>query len=66
MNFSAFGGPFSGIHQFAAKFTHPDNSQSGTFSNVTNNMQQDLHGNRYNTNANNFNQNHGSGWSNNI
>lgn len=32
MNFSAFGGPFSGIHQFAAKF----GSNDGAFTSTTN------------------------------
>lgn len=55
MNFSAFGGPFSGIHQFAAKFGHHD-TQTGAFS-TTNGMTQDIHGNRYHTNGNHFAQN---------
>lgn len=60
MNFSAFGGPFSGIHQFAAKFGH--DAQSGAFSSATSGMStQDVHGNRYHTNTNHFNQNSTSG-----
>lgn len=58
MNFSAFGGPFSGIHQFAAKFGH--DTQSGPFSSASG-MTQDVHGNRYHTNTNHFNQNTTSG-----
>ena len=51
MNFSAFGGPFSGIHQFAAKFSHND----GAF---TSPVQQDNHLNRYHSNTtNHYNQN---------
>uniref|UniRef100_A0A182KHX8 Uncharacterized protein n=1 Tax=Anopheles christyi TaxID=43041 RepID=A0A182KHX8_9DIPT len=30
MNFSAFGGPFSGIHQFAAKFGSNDGAFTST------------------------------------
>lgn len=60
MNFSAFGGPFSGIHQFAAKFGH--DAQTGAFTS-TGGMNQDVHGNRYHTNTNHFNQNTTSGWS---
>lgn len=52
MNFSAFGGPFSGIHQFAAKFGH--DAQTGAFTTATSGT-QDVHGNRYHTNH--FNQN---------
>lgn len=60
MNFSAFGGPFSGIHQFAAKFGH--DTQSGPFSSTTSGMNsQDMHGNRYHTTTNHFNQNSTSG-----
>lgn len=61
MNFSAFGGPFSGIHQFAAKFGH--DSQNGPFSSsATSGMNsQDVHGNRYHTASNHFNQNSTSG-----
>lgn len=60
MNFSAFGGPFSGIHQFAAKFGH--DSQNGPFSSATSGMNsQDVHGNRYHTTSNHFNQNSTSG-----
>lgn len=60
MNFSAFGGPFSGIHQFAAKFGH--DAQSGPFSSSTTGMNsQDVHGNRYHTASNHFNQNSTSG-----
>ncbi|XP_055326626.1 zinc finger protein 347 isoform X2 [Sitodiplosis mosellana] len=60
MNFSAFGGPFSGIHQFAAKFGH--DTQSGPFSSATSGMNsQDVHGNRYHTTTNHFNQNSTSG-----
>lgn len=58
MNFSAFGGPFSGIHQFAAKFGH--DAQAGAFSSAGG-MNQDVHGNRYHSNANHFNQNTTSG-----
>lgn len=58
MNFSAFGGPFSGIHQFAAKFGH--DTQSGAFS-AASGMTQDVHGNRYHANTNHFNQNSTSG-----
>ena len=57
MNFSAFGGPFSGIHQFAAKFGH--DAQAGAFSTATGG--QDVHGNRYHTNTNHFNQSPGTG-----
>lgn len=60
MNFSAFGGPFSGIHQFAAKFGH--DAQNGPFSSSSTGMNtQDVHGNRYHTNTNHFNQNSTSG-----
>lgn len=60
MNFSAFGGPFSGIHQFAAKFGH--DTQNGPFSSATSGMNtQDVHSNRYHTNTNHFNQNSTSG-----
>lgn len=60
MNFSAFGGPFSGIHQFAAKFGH--DTQSGPFSSSTSGMNsQDVHGNRYHATSNHFNQNSTSG-----
>lgn len=55
MNFS-FGGPFSGIHQFAAKFGH--DAQTGAF--TTGAGGQD-HTNRYHTNTNHFNQNSTSG-----
>lgn len=58
MNFSAFGGPFSGIHQFAAKFGH--DTQSGPFSSANSMNTQDVHGNRYHT-TNHFNQNSTSG-----
>ncbi|XP_064548282.1 transcription factor che-1 isoform X1 [Drosophila montana] len=59
MNFSAFGGPFSGIHQFAAKFdaqtpgafgTPPVNSAAAAAG-------SDNHVQRYQTNGNHFNQN---------
>lgn len=56
MNFSAFGGPFSGIHQFAAKFGH--DSQNGPFGSSSSSMNtQEVHGNRYHANGNHFNQN---------
>lgn len=56
MNFSAFGGPFSGIHQFAAKFGH--DSQNGPFASGSSSMNtQEVHGNRYHANGNQFNQN---------
>lgn len=57
MNFSAFGGPFSGIHQFAAKFGH--DSQNGPFaaSSAASMNTQEVHGNRYHANGNHFNQN---------
>lgn len=58
MNFSAFGGPFSGIHQFAAKFGH--DAQTGAFGTAGAGT-QDVHGNRYHTNTNHFNQNTTSG-----
>lgn len=35
MNFSAFGGPFSGIHQFAAKFGSNDGAFTSTNSAAT-------------------------------
>ncbi|XP_022216059.1 transcription factor che-1 [Drosophila obscura] len=61
MNFSAFGGPFSGIHQFAAKFdaqtpgafgTPPANAAAAAAAAGTDNHVQ-----RYQTNGNHFNQN---------
>lgn len=55
MNFSAFGGPFSGIHQFAKSFGH---EQSGAFTTAPGGPQTtDIHGNRYHSNTNHFNQN---------
>ncbi|XP_030374564.1 zinc finger protein Gfi-1 isoform X2 [Scaptodrosophila lebanonensis] len=60
MNFSAFGGPFSGIHQFAAKFdaqtpgafgTPPGNAAAAAAASADNHVQ------RYQTNGNHFNQN---------
>lgn len=55
MNFSAFGGPFSGIHQFAKSFGH---EQSGAFTTAPGVPQTtDIHGNRYHSNTNHFNQN---------
>lgn len=60
MNFSAFGGPFSGIHQFAAKFGH--DTQNGPFSSTTSAMNsQEMHSNRYQSSTNHFNQNSTSG-----
>lgn len=68
MNFSAFGGPFSGIHQFAAKFGH--DAQTGAFTSTSGGGggvgggggPQDIHGNRYQiSNTNHFNQNTTSG-----
>ncbi|XP_037955865.1 asparagine-rich zinc finger protein AZF1 [Teleopsis dalmanni] len=58
MNFSAFGGPFSGIHQFAAKFGH-DTQTPGAFSTpgINGNTSTDNHVQRYQTNGNHFNQN---------
>ncbi|XP_055851194.1 zinc finger protein 567 isoform X1 [Episyrphus balteatus] len=59
MNFSAFGGPFSGIHQFAAKFGH-DTQTPGAFSTpgVNGSNANDNHAaQRYQTNGNHFNQN---------
>lgn len=57
MNFSAFGGPFSGIHQFAAKFGH--DSQNGPFASSSSSTMntQEVHANRYHANGNHFNQN---------
>ncbi|TDG46962.1 hypothetical protein AWZ03_006666 [Drosophila navojoa] len=59
MNFSAFGGPFSGIHQFAAKF---DAQTPGAFGTPPVNAAaaaagSDNHVQRYQTNGNHFNQN---------
>ncbi|XP_065372578.1 zinc finger and SCAN domain-containing protein 22 isoform X4 [Calliphora vicina] len=60
MNFSAFGGPFSGIHQFAAKFGH-DTQSPGAFSTpgINGNVPTaaDNHVQRYQTNGNHFQQN---------
>jgi len=65
MNFSAFGGPFSGIHQFAAKFGH-DAQSPGAHSHIPLNgitngngssSIPDNHVQRYQTNGNHFNQN---------
>ncbi|XP_019847829.1 transcription factor Sp3 isoform X1 [Bactrocera dorsalis] len=63
MNFSAFGGPFSGIHQFAAKFGHDTQGPPGAFAtptgingNATAGV-ADNHVQRYQTNGNHFNQN---------
>ncbi|CAD6996189.1 unnamed protein product [Ceratitis capitata] len=63
MNFSAFGGPFSGIHQFAAKFGHDTQGPPGAFAtptgingNTTTGI-TDNHVQRYQTNGNHFNQN---------
>ena len=59
MNFSAFGGPFSGIHQFAAKFSHEPQSQNTfTSTSMVNGSTNILdNGQRYQANSNNFNQN---------
>ncbi|XP_075145497.1 C2H2-type zinc finger domain-containing lethal (3) neo38 isoform X2 [Haematobia irritans] len=63
MNFSAFGGPFSGIHQFAAKFGH-DTQTPGAFTTpgingnaVATSAANDNHVQRYQTNGNHFQQN---------
>lgn len=63
MNFSAFGGPFSGIHQFAAKFGH-DTQTPGAFTTpgINGNVAaaaaaNDNHVQRYQTNGNHFQQN---------
>lgn len=64
MNFSAFGG-FTGIHQFAAKFSHE--AQTGAFTSTAGNSvasgggQELHHSQRYHTNTNHFNQNTTSG-----
>ena len=66
MNFSAFGGPFSGIHQFAAKFGH-DTQSPGAFTtpgingNVPGSTVADNHVQRYQTNGNHFQQNNPNG-----
>uniref|UniRef100_A0A1B0A559 Uncharacterized protein n=1 Tax=Glossina pallidipes TaxID=7398 RepID=A0A1B0A559_GLOPL len=61
MNFSAFGGPFSGIHQFAAKFGH-ETQTPGAFTTpgINGNVSAatpDNHVQRYQTNGNHFQQN---------
>lgn len=58
MNFSAFGGPFSGIHQFAAKFGHDTQAPPGAFSTpgINNTIADNNHVQRYQTNGNHFNQ----------
>ncbi|XP_065721538.1 uncharacterized protein l(3)neo38 isoform X2 [Drosophila suzukii] len=64
MNFSAFGGPFSGIHQFAAKFDAQTPGAFGTPPAAAANAAAaaaaagtDNHVQRYQTNGNHFNQN---------
>ncbi|XP_073834939.1 C2H2-type zinc finger domain-containing lethal (3) neo38 isoform X2 [Musca autumnalis] len=64
MNFSAFGGPFSGIHQFAAKFGHDTQTPTGAFTTpgINGNVGgattvNDNHVQRYQTNGNHFQQN---------
>ncbi|XP_017062166.1 zinc finger protein 92 homolog isoform X2 [Drosophila ficusphila] len=64
MNFSAFGGPFSGIHQFAAKFDAQTPGAFGTPPTAAANAAAaaaaagtDNHVQRYQTNGNHFNQN---------
>ncbi|XP_061398012.1 uncharacterized protein LOC133333737 isoform X1 [Musca vetustissima] len=66
MNFSAFGGPFSGIHQFAAKFGHDTQTPPGAFTTpgINGNVAgggtttvNDNHVQRYQTNGNHFQQN---------
>lgn len=59
MNFSAFGGPFSGIHQFAAKFNHDPQSQSnfGVSHSIVNGGANSIDNTqRYQPGINSFNQ----------
>lgn len=59
MNFSAFGGPFSGIHQFAAKFNHDSQSQNnfGVSNSIINGASNTLdNSQRYQPSINSFNQ----------
>lgn len=59
MNFSAFGGPFSGIHQFAAKFNHDPQSQNtfGSSNAIINGGSNVIdNGQRYQSGPNSFSQ----------
>lgn len=58
MNFSPFGSPFSGIHQFAAKFNHEPQSQNvfASSNSIINGSNIIDNGQRYPSNSNNFNQ----------
>lgn len=59
MNFSAFGGPFSGIHQFAAKFNPEPQTQNsfGTSNSIINGSSNIIdNGQRYQNSTNSFSQ----------
>ncbi|KAL5290138.1 hypothetical protein ACFFRR_009850 [Megaselia abdita] len=69
MNFSAFGGPFSGIHQFAAKFNHDPQPQNtfGTSNSLVNGASNVIdNGQRYQTSSNTFSQTSATSVGNNV